>query len=77
MHQEKGGVGSQPSWGDLQTGPVCMCVCVKWECEVRGQADDSLLIPLNGLGWWGKAHSRAGWNEESGKVGWTPAPPGG
>ena len=40
MHQEKGGVGSQPSWGDLQTGPVCMCVCVKWECEVRGQADD-------------------------------------
>lgn len=50
MHQEKGGVGSQPSWGDLQTGPVCMCVCVKWECEVRGQADDSLRIPLNGLG---------------------------
>ena len=28
---------------------VYMCVCVKWECGVRGQAD-SLRIPLNGLG---------------------------
>ena len=61
MHQEKGGRAASPTGGICRLALcVCVCVCIKWECGVRGQADDSLRIPLNGLG--EKAHSRARWN---------------
>lgn len=76
MHQEKGRWAASPLGGFTDWPCACVYVCV---CKVGVWGEGAGRQPSNPLEWFGgkKLIPEPAGTLESGKVGWSPAPPGG